>query len=237
MALKVIGAGFGRTGTMSLKVALERLGFVKTHHMDEVLPSKTQRACWHDIATGKPANWDAVFEGYEASVDFPSSTYYNELSAHFPDAKIVLTVRDADRWYVSARDTIYAFGKALPAWLQTAVPVLRTIREMVDGAIWDRVFHGRFEDEAYAKQVFRDYIEQVKRDVPAEKLLVFEVKQGWEPLCAFLDCDVPDTPFPHVNDTASFKKMIRNTRIVFAGVVVLSTALVALGLFWAAGLA
>lgn len=221
MSLKVIGAGFGRTGTLSLKTALEKLGFVKTHHMLEVVPNEAQRAFWHDIALGKPTDWATVFEGYQASVDFPSSTYYKELLTAFPDAKVVLTVRDPDRWYVSARDTIYAIGKALPAWITRLVPFLRRNQEMVDGTIWQRVFDCRFEDEAYAKKVFTDYIEQVKRDVPAEKLLVFEVKEGWEPLCAFLECDVPDDPFPNVNDSKSFKKMIRRIKLVFTSMMAL----------------
>ena len=112
-----------------------------------------------------------------------------------------------------------------------SIPFVRNNREMVDGTVWNRVFHGRFEDKAYAKQIFRDYSEQVKADIPADKLLVFEVKDGWEPLCAFLGKEVPDTPFPHVNDSASFRKMIRNIKLFFGAVHVLLAAAVA-GLVW-----
>ena len=231
MGLKVIGSGFGRTGTLSMKVALEQLGYDKTHHMEYVLKSADQRAWWHEIATGKTADWEKIFDGYRASVDFPSASYYNELLAAFPEAKIVHTVRDVYRWYQSASETIYALSQTPPAWAKKLIPFVRSNREMVDGTVWNRVFHGRFEDKAYAKQIFRDYSEQVKADIPADKLLVFEVKDGWEPLCAFLGKEVPDTPFPHVNDSASFRKMIRNIKLFFGAVHVLLAAAVA-GLVW-----
>lgn len=231
MGLQVIGSGFGRTGTMSMKVALEQLGYLKTHHMEYVLKNADQRAYWHDVATGGTPDWVKIFDGYQASVDFPSASYYKELLAAFPDAKVVHTVRDADRWYKSASETIYAMGQASPAWAQKFIPFVRKNKEMVNGAVWNRVFHGRFEDEACAKQVFRDYTEQVKADIPADKLLIFEVKDGWEPLCTFLGKEVPDTDFPHVNDSASFRKMIRNIKLFFGAVHVLLAAGV-VGLVW-----
>ncbi|HFB55588.1 MAG TPA: sulfotransferase family protein, partial [Hellea balneolensis] len=202
MSLKIIGAGFGRTGTLSLKAALERLGYIKTHHMLEVLPSKKQISLWLDVAQGKPPHWNAIFDGYAACVDAPSSHYYKELMAHYHDAKVILTTRDPDKWYHSTAETIYAFKAAVPNWSKKYIPRIRQIAEMIDGTVWQRVFHGRFEDESYAKQVFKDHIHAVKANVPAEKLLVFDVKQGWEPLCAFLGCDIPHEPFPHLNDAA-----------------------------------
>jgi hypothetical protein len=214
MTLKVIGAGFGRTGTLSLKGALEMLGYVKTHHMAEVLPSKVQVGLWHDIAMGKKPAWDAIFDGYQASVDFPSSGYYRELLAEYPDAKVVLTVRDVDSWYRSATDTIFAFGHAVPAWLKFFVPRVRRALEMVDACVWQRVFQGRFADETYAKQVFVDHIEAVKTHVPVDQLLIFEVKEGWQPLCQFLGCQVPDAEFPNLNDTNEFNRRVRILRIV-----------------------
>ncbi|MGI9324647.1 MAG: sulfotransferase family protein [Pseudomonadales bacterium] len=214
MALQVIGAGFGRTGTLSMKSALETLGFVKTHHMLEVFPSKQQVRLWHDIAHGKPPQWDAVFEGFQASMDFPSSGYYQELCNHYPEAKVVLTVRDADGWYRSANDTIYAMGKAVPTWLIAVVPHARKITEMVNAAVWERVFHGRFEDEAFAKEVYLNHIEAVKTAVPPEKLLIFHPKEGWEPLCTFLGCEVPATEFPNLNDSQEFKRRISVLKVI-----------------------
>ncbi len=218
MGLEIIGAGFGRTGTLSMKAALEQLGYIKTHHMVEVLPNAAQRLLWQQVGEGAPPDWDAIFDGYRASVDFPSSSYYKELLAHYPDAKVVLTVRDPESWYKSASETIYSISLAAPRWARKYIKMQRQIDTIVQGCVWQRVFHGQFEDKAKTLQTFRDYIDQVKADVPADKLLVFEVKQGWEPLCAFLDKPVPETPFPHVNDTAQFKKMTRNIRVGFAAV-------------------
>lgn len=216
MGLQVIGAGFGRTGTMSMKAALEQLGYIKTHHMLEVMPNAEQRQLWQQVAEGAAPDWDAIFDGFQASVDFPSSTYYKELLARYPDAKVLLTVRDPDSWYKSASETIYPISTAAPRWARKYIKMQRQIDAIVQGTVWQRVFHGQFEDKVKAMQIFRDYIEQVKADVPAEKLLIFEAKQGWEPLCAFLDKPVPATPFPHVNDTAEFKKLIRKIRLSFA---------------------
>jgi hypothetical protein len=228
MALEVIGAGFGRTGTLSLKAALERLGYVKTHHMLEVLPSKKQSLLWLDVAKGNPPQWDEIFDGYAACVDHPASSYYEEIMQHYPNAKIVLSVRDADTWYKSASSTIYALPKAIPAWAKFLIPRMRRTLDMGNGTVWEKLFHGRFGDENYAKKIFLEHIEQVKTKVPSEKLLVFEVKQGWEPLCAFLGCDVPDEPFPHLNDAANFKKALRLLKFasfapLFIGLIILGS--------------
>ena len=214
MALKVIGAGFGRTGTLSLKSALVALGFVKTHHMENVMTNSQQIDLWHEIASGKPPQWDAVYNGYQAAVDFPSSAYYKELLAHYPDARVVLTVRDFDSWYRSAASTIHAVGGAFPGWFKTLVPRFGKVFEMVDLAIWQGLFGGRFEDKDHARKVFEQHIEAVKAHVPANQLLVYQVKEGWQPLCDFLGCDVPSEAFPHVNDTAAFHSRLRALRVL-----------------------
>lgn len=231
MALKVIGAGFGRTGTLSLKSALEKLGFIKTHHMLEVLPNAKQVKLWYDIGNGVPPDWESVFEGYQACVDFPASAYYQELLSHYPDAKVILTVRDVDKWYLSTQRTIYRFGTIIPKWPRLLIPRIGKIYSLSEGNIWNRVFDGRFEDEAYAKQVFLDHIDEVKANVPAEKLLVFDVAQGWEPLCAFLDLPVPDEPFPRLNDTRSMRRAQNVMQIVFMAVPALLAAAIAYGLY------
>ncbi len=226
--LKVIGAGFGRTGTNSLKKALEQLGFEKCHHMAEVLPSDTQVRLWHDISQNKPPAWDAIFDGYQSSCDFPSSIYYKELADHFPDSKIVLTVRDAEGWYDSAEQTIYAITNAIPDWLIRLVPHIRRWREMIEIILWQGLFDGKFEDRAHAISVFEQHIETVKQTIPADRLLVMHVKEGWGPLCEFLNVPVPDNPFPRVNDTAEFRKRIQVIKLVatlpwvLAGVIVLA---------------
>jgi hypothetical protein len=208
MALKVIGAGFGRTGTLSMKAALEQLGYNKCHHMLEVFPSKYQLNEWHRISQGGTPDWDALFDGYEASVDFPSSGYWRELAAHYPDARIILTTRTFESWYDSASETIYPVSYGIPKWLTVLVPSIRKIREMTIGAIWSRIFHDRFPDKAHARQVFEQHEADVKAAFTDERLLVFHPKEGWAPLCAFLGKPVPDTPFPNVNDRAEFKKRV-----------------------------
>ncbi|MCA8901592.1 MAG: sulfotransferase family protein [Hyphomonas sp.] len=236
MALKVIGAGFGRTGTLSMKAALERLGYVKCHHMMEVFPSPDQVRMWDEIGQGKDPGWDTVFEGFEASVDFPSSSYWRELADYYPEAKVILTTRSFESWYKSASETIYPSSAKIPGWMKALVPKVKTITRMVDNTVWGRVFHGRFEDYEYARKVFEEHEAAVKATIPSERLLVFEPKQGWEPLCAFLGKDVPDEPFPRVNDTAEFKKRIAQMKRLEAvpfvlGAAVLAAVLILLLLF------
>ena len=231
MALKVIGAGFGRTGTLSMKAALEHLGYTKCHHMVEVLGNGSQINHWDKIAEGTPPDWDAVFQGFEASVDFPSSACWRELAAYYPDAKVILTTRSFDSWYKSASETIYAVSTAMPAWIKL-VPRGKKIDGIVGRNVWQRVFHGKFEDKEYTRQIFDQHEADVKAAFPTERLLVFEPKQGWEPLCAFLGKDVPEEAFPHVNDTAEFHKIIAmlkrmQTVPYFVGAVVILAAALA----------
>ena len=117
MALEVIGAGFGRTGTASLREALEHLGFVKCHHMFSLGEQRRLVRAWHDVALKGARNWDEIFDGYRATVDWPSTGYYKELTEHYPGARVILTVRDPDRWYESVRETLYAVHISMPRWL------------------------------------------------------------------------------------------------------------------------
>lgn len=207
MTLEVIGAGFGRTGTLSMKAALEQLGYGKCHHMMEVMPNDDQLNMWHRISQGEGLDWDAVFDGFGASVDFPSSAYWRELAAHYPNAKIILTTRSFDSWYESANDTIYPVSTTIPNWM-LIIPKVRKIKEMTFGTVWDRVFGGKFEDKDATRLVFEQHEADVKAAFPADRLLVFHPKEGWGPLCAFLGKPVPDTEFPNVNDRADFKQRL-----------------------------
>ena len=218
MTLEVIGAGFGRTGTASLKAALEILGYDKTHHMFEVMASSEQMDMWHAIAQGGVPDWDAVYAGFPAAVDIPTAAYWRELSKAYPEAKVVLTVRSPDSWWKSASSTVIPIGKAPPAWARRFIPPIRKNSEMVNGTIWDRLFDGRQFEEAHAKAVFEEHNAAVQAETPAERVLVFEVKQGWEPLCGFLGKPGPDEPFPHVNDTEEFQKMIRMIKRGFGAI-------------------
>ncbi len=211
---RVIGAGFGRTGTSSLKRALEILGFGPCHHMEEVVFHPAEVPTWEAAARGQPVDWRTFLRGWGSTADFPSAFYWRELATAFPEAKVVLTVRDPEAWYDSFRDTIHALVTPFPnrlvaPWLPFVSGPFR-----VSGArMLDRLFHGRFADRAFATQVFRDHTAEVVRSIPSERLLVLEIKDGWGPLCSFLGVPVPDVAFPRVNDTRAFQ---RRTTVVTA---------------------
>lgn len=215
MGLKIIGAGFGRTGTLSMKAALEQLGYSKTHHMIEVLSmgSGAQLDYWDQIGQGAKLDWQTVFDGYQACVDFPACGYWRELADAFPDAKIILNVRDFEAWYASADATIYRVSSGFPLWMRP-IPRIKKIRRMLDAVIWQAVFKGRFADKAFAKQVWDQHLNEVKSGLPAERVLVFDVREGWEPLCKFLELPVPDGAFPRLNDKQQFDKLLTRLRIL-----------------------
>lgn len=205
MALSVIGAGFGRTGTLSLKGALEQIGFGPCYHMLEVMKIKSAPGDWYKAACGDEMDWDAVFEGYNAAVDWPSCAFYRELAETYPDAKVILTLRDPKRWYESAINTIFT---SMQLEMPGAPPSIQAQMKMARKLIAENTFGGDLGDEENAIAVFNAHTEEVKATIPAERLLVYEVAEGWEPLCAFLDVPVPDTPFPKVNTTEDFRAMI-----------------------------
>lgn len=206
--LQVVGSGFGRTGTLSTKAALEVLGFGPCHHMKEVLASNAQASHWARVARGEPVDWTEVLAGYRSTVDFPSSVKWKEIWAAYPDAKVLHTVRDPERWYESTYETIYQARRVAPKWMAKALPPVRNRGLASNGIVWEQLFEGRFEDRAFAIERFEQWTDDVIAAVPPERLLVFEVKDGWEPLCAFLGVDVPTTPFPHVNDRDQMLRQI-----------------------------
>lgn len=208
MALSVIGAGFGRTGTLSLKAALEQLGFGPCHHMAEVLANPRQLPWWAAAARGEPVEWDEVLEGYRATVDWPSAYFWRELAAAYPAAKVVLSTRDADAWYASFENTIL---RVVGAMDRIADPHIRATVEMGGRLIGEGVFDGRAGDPDHAKAVFRAHNNEVRAAIPAERLLVFEVGEGWQPLCAFLEVPVPEAPFPNLNDAEQFRALVGGT--------------------------
>ena len=219
MPLKVIGAGLGRTGTLSLKAALEQLGFTRCYHMTDVLAHLEHAAVWDAAARGESVDWEALFQGYQATVDWPGCNFYEQFIERYPDAKVILTVRDPERWYESARQTIYYVRHAFPSWTRLLIPRMRRFIRMLDRLIWDGMFHDRFEDKPFAIDVFNRFNGQVRRTVPAERLLVYEVQQGWGPLCAFLGVPVPEgKPFPHLNDTVEFRSRIQRTAQILRAV-------------------
>jgi Sulfotransferase domain len=211
--MKVIGAGFGRTGTMSLKVALEQLGFGPCYHMIEVFSHPDDVPTWERAARGEKVDWKSFLAGWESAVDWPPCTFYEELREVYPEAKVILSVRDPEKWYESATKTIWQaklLGDRVPRDPNApVVPMMRATR-MINQLIWEGTFLDRFQDKAYAIEVFEKNIADVKKKVPAERLLVYDIQEGWEPLGTFLGVPVPaDKPFPRVNDTASFLEMVK----------------------------
>lgn len=200
MTLRVIGAGYGRTGTASLKVALETLGFGPCHHMSEVLPSPERIDLWRRIGEGEPL-WDRAFEGYTSTVDWPSCTHWRALMEHYPDAKIILSRRDAGRWFESVNTTI--LEKRVCEAL-TTTPMGPTL----DANIW-RLFDGRMEDPEHMMAAFERHCAEVVATVPEDRLLVFEAREGWGPLCAFLGVEAPSEPFPHLNTQDETTRIMR----------------------------
>lgn len=200
--MKVIGAGFGRTGTYSLKVALEMIGFGPCYHMVEVFQHPEHVAIWQAAADGQPVDWKALFEGYQAAVDWPASRFYAELMDVFPEAKVLLTVRDPEKWHTSVMNTIHPSNND-----DSDDPMTLAQRRMTTSVIWQGTFNGRLDEKDYAIDVYNRHIEEVKRRVPADRLLVYQVSEGWGPLCRFLGVPVPEnTEFPRLNDTESFRQ-------------------------------
>jgi hypothetical protein len=195
--LQVIGAGFGRTGTLSMREALVRLGFGPCDHMRENFEHPQRFALWDEALRRKTAgeriDWRPLLAGYQAIVDWPGAYFWRELTTAHPEAKVILTLRDPDRWYDSIQATIFSLGDdELPAGP----------REM----IFNRTFGNRLTDRGHCQAVFARHNQAVQESIAADRLRVFDVKEGWEPLCAFLGVPVPEQePFPRVNDTAAFQ--------------------------------
>jgi hypothetical protein len=215
--LKVIGAGFGRTGTASIKLALEELGFGPCYHMLEVMKNPNHIDEWSRAARGEAIDWHALFAQYQSSCDWPACAFWDQQVTAFPEANVLLSMRSAEAWYESVVTTIYHARPGNPAFqdlskLSTeqvaSLSHFRSQLQMADAVVWQGTFGGRFDDREYAMSVFNDHVADVKRRVPADKLLVYEVKDGWGPLCSFLGVAAPNRPFPHVNDRASITAML-----------------------------
>ena len=199
MALKVIGAGLGRTGTASLKVALEKLGFSKCYHMGEVLSNVNTVPLWVAAGRGHP-DWDTIFEGYSAAVDYPSCSFWREQMEYYPDAKVVLSTRDPESWFESVNSTIMSAD--VNEWLANS-----PFREFFKLCVW-KDFEKHILDRDFMVDYFRKRIDTVRAGVPADRLLIFDVREGWGPLCEFLEVDIPDRDFPRVNSRDETRKIL-----------------------------
>ncbi|KAI9204924.1 uncharacterized protein BJ171DRAFT_504095 [Polychytrium aggregatum] len=202
--------------------------------MREVSQEPRDSQNWIDAKLGKP-DWDRIFDGYTATVDHPSTDFYKDLMVRYPDAKIILTVRDPEKWYKSASDTIFAvpvppfYFHLFPFCYLPGISTMVSFRRMLSLVMYapDATFKGAHKDKEAIKRVFSEHIESVKQHVPPSKLLVFSVSEGWEPLCKFLEVPVPNVPFPRVNDTVEFNqnmqfhsRLIRNVNFVMGSTTV-----------------
>jgi len=211
--MKLIGVGFGRTGTMSLKGALEQLGANPCFHMIDLIMGENKERdlpYWKKIADGEQVDWQEVFDGWEATVDWPGCTRWREVVAAFPDTPVLLNYRDFDGFYKSCQNTILAVKQAAMAGeLQQDAnrePPSPVLWEVIEKLIWQGDFQGRFEDKEWVRQMYYDRIETIKDEVPADRLIVWELgRDGWEPLADALGVPVPDEPFPHLHDTNEFR--------------------------------
>jgi hypothetical protein len=194
MSIEVIGAGFGRTGTDSLREALNLLGLGPCHHMLEVNKNEEQKQLWRALVKGAAPDWPLLFGGYRSCVDWPSAHYWRELIAFYPKAKVVLTYRSAESWWKSFEQTILA---GIAASTDPASLGLALVR--------DQVFGGRPGDAAHAMEIYEENVRAVKATVPPERLLVHQLGDGWEPLCAHLGVPVPEQPYPSRNATNEFR--------------------------------
>ena len=208
--MKLIGAGLPRTGTLSQKIALEMLGLAPCYHMVNVLTDLPQTERWRQALNGDVALTE-IFQGFEATVDWPGAFFYRDLLDLYPDAKVLLSVRSGESWARSMHDTIWGviYGDRLLRHLSDA---WRVVDPDWDGYLnlmaemWRRsglIEDARTTGEEMAAAMER-YAQEVQDTVPAERLLVWSVVDGWEPLCEFLELPVPEAEFPRVNDSAQF---------------------------------
>jgi len=223
--LQVIGAGFGRCGTTSLARALEMLGYGPCYHMQVAMLRYFDMKFWVRAAAGEPVDFRHFFRKYRATVDWPSCEFYQQLMAAYPDAKVLLNTREPESWYESTRETLWKVDQALPWW------VPKVMRRMHFDIVWNGRFKGAFADRAKALEIFNGHLDEVRRTVPPDRLLEWDVKQGWGPLCRFLGKPLPpaDVPFPHHNDRRFFRRLLLALRIAEW----LVPALVVAGLAWA----
>jgi hypothetical protein len=213
--MRLIGAGLPRTATLSQKIAIEMLGFGPCYHMVDVLGDLRRAESWRAALEGG-GSWDDIFDGYEATVDWPGSFFFEELAARYPEAKVLLSVRDPMKWASSMNETICGvlYNESLMHDLSSArarvdepwasyIDLMETMWEK-SGLIPD----GERTSESALAEGMERYNEEVKRTVPADRLLVWSVEEGWEPLCEFLSVPAPAAPFPHVNDHEMFVERI-----------------------------
>jgi hypothetical protein len=194
MPLKVIGTGFGRTGTDSMREALDILGFGPCHHMFVVNRDETQKERWRALARGAAPDWESLLEGYRSCMDWPSAYYWRDLIAFYPEARVIHTDRSAESWWQSIENSFLKMPR------DRVDP--DSLGEVLIGA---KVFGGRLSERDHAIAVYEAHRRDVLATVPRERLLVHQLGDGWEPLCRHLSVAVPERPYPSRNSSAEFQ--------------------------------
>ncbi len=201
MALQIVGAGLGRTGTNSLKLALEQLLGNPCYHMLEVFGRPDDVAVWHGAIDGVSPDWAALFDGYAAAVDWPTAAFWREIADTYPDAPVLLSTRSsADAWWKSANETIFEMGRREPPDDPVFGPMQRMVIDM-----FTKRFASGWSEERAAKAAYEAHNDAVRAAIPADRLVEWCPGDGWDPICAALGVAVPAEPFPHVNSTNDFR--------------------------------
>ncbi len=220
--MKVIGTGVPRTGTLSQKVALDLLGMGPCYHMVNILANLKLVPDWQDALEGN-ANWDKIFDGFEATVDWPGGYFYRELLERYPDAKVIHSVRAPEKWLKSMRETVWGtyFGGELIRHMSDARAVVDpewdAYLRLMRGLLWNEgtgTLSQARDNADGLLPAFDAYTEEVRRTVPSDQLLVYDVSEGWEPLCDFLEVPVPDEPMPRVNDGDEYRRRLVELSLV-----------------------
>jgi hypothetical protein len=198
--LQVVGAGVGRTGTHSLKIALEQLLGGTCNHMIEVIARPDEVSMWTDAIDGKQIDWDALMQPYTAQVDWPGASFWPELSAANPDALVILSLRDPDDWYISCTNTIF---EGVEMWVEQGDPWMAAMLRL-----FDQRFSDRLDDRNAMLAAFEKHNDAVRAGIPSERLLEWTAADGWEPICERLGLPVPAEPFPQTNTTVEFREMV-----------------------------
>lgn len=223
--IQVIGAGMARTGTMSLKYALENLGYNQCFHMVELLKNPDRLKYIKELEKKGKTDFEALFKGFQATVDNPMSLYYRELLEQYPDAKVILTIREENAWYDSVFNTLYRVTPKGPKDIFRMIKgtiFSKDMRRLApvfmnnDKILWNGFFKGKFDDKTAAIKAYHKHNEAVQKFVPSDQLLVMQIQEGWQPICDFLGKEVPNQPFPNKNKQAQLNEKI--DKLVVGGV-------------------
>jgi sulfotransferase family protein len=201
MTLKIIGSGFGRTGTMTMKDALGVLGFGPTHHMTEIMENPDQIRHWKAVFAGDDVDWADVYAGYRSQVDWPGASVWQQAMIAFPEARVIHTERPEDDWWASFNGTIGKFFALMDGF--DLPPEFRELFTTMREGFVKSTF-GDFTNRYDAIAAYRENNRKVREMVPPDRLLIFNVAEGWEPLCRFLGVDQPEGDFPHHNVRREF---------------------------------